>query len=249
MDLIHEERADLRARAAALCIDFMAVVLPVALLVIVPGVFVPLDTRPWVVDALSLPALVVGVLYPFLGYAVFPNTYGRYVMGIRVRREWGGRAGPLEAVIRTLPVGLWPVEGYLISSSPSRQRLGDRWAGTVVERYRPRASGWLRLLPGLVAGAMCLVVLYGSLPHVIARTDIVRAALRHPELGYGVPERVAVVEDRGEVLFDLGAGNYQRVTLEHRGGRWVVRRVEPDVSPPAGPRLLITRGGNGVRFE
>jgi uncharacterized RDD family membrane protein YckC len=87
-----------------------------------------------------------------LAFLVFPLAYfvlfewlasatpGKFVVGIRVRRVGGGRIGfgqsvgrNLARVIDALPYFIPYIVGAVaITRSPTRQRLGDRWADTVV---------------------------------------------------------------------------------------------------------------------
>lgn len=71
-------------------------------------------------------------------------TIGKFICGIRVKKEDGSSITPKEALLRwagSLPdFALTGGLGAIISSllSPKSQRLGDRLARTVVERVRER---------------------------------------------------------------------------------------------------------------
>jgi uncharacterized RDD family membrane protein YckC len=89
----------------------------------------------YVLAFLVLPASYL-VLFEWLASA----TPGKFLVGIRVRSEQGERIGLGQSIVRNLArlidalpyVIPYLVGSVVISGSPTRQRLGDRWAGTVV---------------------------------------------------------------------------------------------------------------------
>lgn len=94
------------------------------------------------------PALALFALW--LGYhiameAALGATAGKLLVGVRVSTTDGGKIGWRAALVRNLfravDVGCGAVGAVLIWNSPSRQRLGDRVAGTVVVRPTPDPRG------------------------------------------------------------------------------------------------------------
>jgi uncharacterized RDD family membrane protein YckC len=96
--------------------------------------------------------LVVPASYLVLFEWLLSATPGKFLVGIRVRTEQGARIGFVQSVARNLArlidalpyVIPYLVAAFAISGSPTRQRLGDRWAKTVViawgsERVTPMA--------------------------------------------------------------------------------------------------------------
>jgi uncharacterized RDD family membrane protein YckC len=60
---------------------------------------------------------------------------GKVLLGLSVAREDGRRVGPLDSVIRNLPLlvpGLNLLEAAAVARRPDSRRLGDRLAGTTV---------------------------------------------------------------------------------------------------------------------
>jgi uncharacterized RDD family membrane protein YckC len=88
--------------------------------------------------------VVAFILLPALYYVLFEwllsATPGKFVLGLRVRRTTGGRIGFTQSLVRNVArvVDAFPyvipyiVGAIAISSSPTKQRLGDRWGTTVV---------------------------------------------------------------------------------------------------------------------
>jgi uncharacterized RDD family membrane protein YckC len=85
-------------------------------------------------------------------------TPGKLLVGIRVRTEGGTRIGlgrslgrNIARLVDALPYVIpYLVGAVAISRSPTRQRLGDRWAGTVVVRWgseRDPAAAAVSALP------------------------------------------------------------------------------------------------------
>ena len=85
------------------------------------------------------PALVLfalGFAYYVVLEALLGATVGKYLVGVRVRMIAGGRIGWTASIVRNLlravDVCFCCIGAMLIWTSPHRQRLGDRVAGTVV---------------------------------------------------------------------------------------------------------------------
>ncbi len=60
---------------------------------------------------------------------------GKHLLGLSVVRAGGGRAGPIESILRNLPLlvpGLNLLEAAAVARRPDSRRLGDRLAGTTV---------------------------------------------------------------------------------------------------------------------
>ena len=86
------------------------------------------------------------VLFEWLAGA----TPGKFMLGIRVRKDTGGThrvrgsrwAGTLARLIDGLPYVIpYLVGGLAVARSDTRQRLGDRWATTVVIAKGTDAAG------------------------------------------------------------------------------------------------------------
>ena len=85
---------------------------------------------------------LIWIAYGFLMEGAFGATVGKFVLGIRVVRSDGGRLDFGSAFIRNIarvvdgfPYFLPYLLGAIfVWSSPTKQRLGDRWANTVVVR-------------------------------------------------------------------------------------------------------------------
>jgi uncharacterized RDD family membrane protein YckC len=98
-------------------------------------------------------AALLGLAYYWLSEGLAGATVGKAIAGIEVRRDDSKPCGMLPALIRNAlrivdAIGLYLV-GFLIAhSSPGRQRLGDRLAGTLV--VRKRRAGFVRVLFGTV---------------------------------------------------------------------------------------------------
>jgi uncharacterized RDD family membrane protein YckC len=89
-----------------------------------------------------LVSLLIWLAYYTLMEGFFGATVGKFATGIRVVREDGSKADLQAALVRTVSrfVDAMPlfipylVGAIVIWTSPKRQRLGDRWAHTVVVR-------------------------------------------------------------------------------------------------------------------
>jgi len=104
-------------------------------------------------------SLLVSLLYYILMEGVLGATLGKLVMGIGVERRGGGPAGMAASLIRNVLRLVDGIGGYLVGlvvalTSPLRQRIGDRAAGTVVAD-RPRSGG---VRAGALVAALALAV-------------------------------------------------------------------------------------------
>jgi hypothetical protein len=131
-------RASVARRAVAVLIDAfvsLAWVLPLT----------EVDRRPGFVrfslgGGRATAAWAIAVIYYIALEAVFGVTIGKLLTGIRVVRGDGGPIGLGAATIRTVArvVDAFPyfvpylLGAILVRSSPARQRLGDRFARTIV---------------------------------------------------------------------------------------------------------------------
>ncbi len=121
----------------------------------------------------GLPALVtmfltglVGLGYYWILEGTLGATFGKAIVGLRVRRVNGAKAGLRASLIRNL---LRLVDGFAVylvgwiiaAFSPLRQRLGDRVAGTVVVRgpdsRNVRAAGGIALVGAIIAAIVCII--------------------------------------------------------------------------------------------
>lgn len=90
----------------------------------------------------ALVSLLIWLAYYTLMEGVFGATVGKFATGIRVVREDGSKADLQAALVRTVSRVIDGIPWFIpyllgaivIWTSPKRQRLGDRWAHTVVVR-------------------------------------------------------------------------------------------------------------------
>ncbi len=96
------------------------------------------------------PALVVisliglfWIVYYIIGEAVFDGTFGKHMMGLRVRSSSRTRITLSQAVIRNIlrpvdAIGLYLVGFIVALRSKDNQRIGDIAGGTIVCEYKTR---------------------------------------------------------------------------------------------------------------
>lgn len=112
--------------------------------------------------------LLAGFLYYWFAEALFGATLGKAILGIAVRRTDGGPCGLKPSLIRNLlrlvdGIGAYLVGLLIALLSRSRQRLGDRLAGTIVLERPPGAAArvalvvlWVVVIAAAGAGAYAL---------------------------------------------------------------------------------------------
>jgi len=136
--------APLPRRAAALVLDYFLVSLPLVPILLVRWPNLPQllqgETMAWQEAALAGAIRLAFMLgYFSVAEAVWGRTFGKWLLGMEVRREAdGGRITVRQALVRNVlrPIDELPVL-YLLGAAlavmgPKPQRLGDRVAGTIV---------------------------------------------------------------------------------------------------------------------
>jgi uncharacterized RDD family membrane protein YckC len=135
-------------RAVAYLIDSLVLALTIGFVGLVSGGIKP-DTGRRLLDNPNTGALVLitaASLVYFGGLeSAWGATVGKRIVGLRVRMADGseptGRAILIRTICRLIDgLLLYAVGAVLVWASPHRQRLGDRWGGTVVVRTR-RSDG------------------------------------------------------------------------------------------------------------
>jgi uncharacterized RDD family membrane protein YckC len=128
----------------------------------------------------GLPALfvitvvgLIGFLYLWVGEGIFGATLGKAAMSLRVRSTGGGKAGLQKSLLRNLlrvvdGIGVYLVGLVFALTSPTRQRLGDRVAGTVVVRVdspgKTRPAAAIACVAILIASFAIAFVLHATVP-------------------------------------------------------------------------------------
>jgi uncharacterized RDD family membrane protein YckC len=110
-------------------------------------------------NAVLYAVTVLALAYPLIPEAVAGRTIGKQALGYRVAKNDGSNCDFKAATIRNL-MRVCDVD-FLFSflpsrkQSPNRQRLGDRWAHTIVlkDAAPNRTLGVLLLIACLVSGA------------------------------------------------------------------------------------------------
>jgi uncharacterized RDD family membrane protein YckC len=131
-------------RALAYVLDSLVLAVTIALVDVASGGSQPSVSRSFLVDPNT--AAVVLITAASLVYfggleSAWGGTVGKRVVGLRVAMADGSTLTGHAVLIRTIcrlidGILFYAVGAVLVWSSPQRQRLGDRWAGTVVVRTR-----------------------------------------------------------------------------------------------------------------
>jgi uncharacterized RDD family membrane protein YckC len=123
----------------------------------------------------------IGFLYLWLGEGLFGATLGKAIMRLRVRNLAGGMPGLRRSLLRNLARAVDGIGVYLVGlvfalTSPQRQRLGDRVAGTVVVAVDARRGGRIG------AAIVCAAIVAASLVTAVALHSGAPASAFGPQL-------------------------------------------------------------------
>jgi uncharacterized RDD family membrane protein YckC len=122
-----------------------------------------------VLSGAQLGGVIGNLAYHSIAEWIGGATLGKMLLGLRVRTA--AKLGPctlVRAIVRSLA---YYIDGFFfafvaygaMSKSPTRQRLGDRWAGTVVVRASSLADAPSSTLVamGVIAGAIAMLTSLG----------------------------------------------------------------------------------------
>lgn len=131
-------------RALAYVLDSVVLAVTIAIVDVVSGGSRPSAGHSFLVDPNT--AAVVLITAASLVYfggleSAWGGTVGKRIVGLRVAMADGGALTGRAVLVRTVcrlidGILFYAVGAVLVWASPRRQRLGDRWAGTVVVRTR-----------------------------------------------------------------------------------------------------------------
>jgi uncharacterized RDD family membrane protein YckC len=140
----------------------------------------------------GLPAIVtisltglISLLYYWILEGTLGATFGKAIVGLRVRRVDGAKADLRASLVRNLlrivdGIGVYLVGWIIAAFSRLRQRLGDRVAGTVVVRTpdtrNVRVAGGVALLASVIAATVAIL----SIRHAGAQTSVASGPGPHP---------------------------------------------------------------------
>jgi len=142
-----------------------------------------------------------GFAYLWAGEGLFGATLGKAAMSLRVRRAEGGKPGLQKSLLRNTlrivdGIGVYLVGLVFALTSPTRQRLGDRVAGTVVVRAdspgKARPAAAIACVLILVASIAVAVGLHATVP-AAAIAAATTPQVTHAELGTGNTDDYQIV--------------------------------------------------------
>jgi uncharacterized RDD family membrane protein YckC len=199
------------------------------------GMIFKLDSDPFQ-GLMIYVSLAIIFLYLFFGELIFKNTFGKYLFGLEVvGAEKSERLSAEGFVKRGLLKILLPVEGLVLLFSPSKKRLGDIWAGSIVaNKENDGAKPAVRLIAGIAAIILLYLTFSVSLGLATKRTDFYKAGTDYLRSG-NVSEITGLVKEvnqsRNNVDFAVPVlletqQKYVRVWLVKTDGKWNVTKTE-----------------------
>lgn len=216
----HFARASRKRRIAAFLIDhFMITFLLVALVFLVMGSGNFEESNPGVVVGRMLLVMLPGMLLYFAKDSIRGTSFGKWILGIRVRDEADPEQVPSlpRLFLRNLLVIIWPVEFIIMAVNDDKKRLGDRLAKTVVLRSGKEDQVLPRVLAVLAAGLALfafLIIMVGAIMKNSAAYKVATTAIEsNLEIiaetggitGYGMMPMgsINITNGEGEAEFDI----------------------------------------------
>ena len=194
---------------------------------ILTGLAVPLDQAllTWL-SLLIIPLILLAIWYMFFGITVFPNTFGRYAMNVKVfDLESGGNPKFSQVFKRELCTGLWLVEIFVIVFNKTSRRIGDCWANTHTKVMTGMPPWYLRVLPAVLLLGLSYISVYHLSPLVNDNTLIGRSAKSYVrevlgEVPVGRPHRIEINNHEGLVTLKTREGRALAVYLNYSDKSW-----------------------------
>jgi uncharacterized RDD family membrane protein YckC len=132
-------------------------------------------------------------IYLTIAEALFGSTIGKGLFGLGVGRRDGGRLGFARALVRNivLPLDLAVIGFFLAAVTPSRARIGDFVAGSVVANAR---TGRLAIVSAALIGVGAAWLLFANADGARMSSQLLSlAGLRLP-VDQGQPEQTPTVQ-------------------------------------------------------
>lgn len=226
-------------RSIAFVIDVMLMVCAALFLYSLVGLAVPMDNG--VMAMILVPFLLAGFVYVAGAPLLLTNSFGKYLLRIRVADEvGGGKPSAKQCLFRGLLLMLWPLEGLVVLVSKNKKRIGDRLAGTLVVLEEGRRPGRIvRVVLAVVVLGVAFGVAMGGMGMAARNTGLFKVAAGFVKQNvvdrevYGsptgigfLPQSVIMVKNSGRVVLSLTGLEQPRfalVVLERQPEGWQVR--------------------------
>jgi uncharacterized RDD family membrane protein YckC len=229
-----ENRIIKTKRFLAFIFDFALIMLLSFIVYMLFGLIYKIDSEGF--QNIMYPLLIVIISYMFFGELIFKNTFGKYLLGIKVvEKERLERPSLSSFIKRGLLKILFPVEGLVLLFSKSQQRLGDLWANTIIvnketNKLKPSA----RLIIGILVLIVMLSGFRASMGSAVKRTDFYNAGINYLEnnnIAKVTGLTKVVNQTRNTVNFiipvsDENQDKYAIIYLEKRGSEWSVSHTD-----------------------
>ncbi len=208
-------------RVIALAVDFALCIGAIHLAFGLGALAVPVDS------ATAFYAVLIPSSFLGLGYLLLlpsrANTLGKWLFGIRVERTLSVanevRPSVRAMFLRTMLLGLWPINLLMVLFSAQRRHLGDLLAKTTVRFPHPRNLA-VGLVVGVLVAVLALKVGALSLKAAATRTQAYAAAVSAlPHAPDGLPASFVIGERVAR--FDIAAnGELWRVEVTRDAESW-----------------------------
>lgn len=222
-------------RLLAFIYDIVFILLVAFTVYMLFGMIFKLDSDPFQGIMIYI-SLAFIFLYLLFGEMLFKNTFGKYLFGLEVVDS--GKSERLSAsgfIKRGFLKILFPVEGLVLLFSPSKKRLGDIWAGSIVAN---KENSGVKPAVRLIAGIATIIVLYltfsVSVGLAARKSDFYKVGTDYLTRSgqvkiTGLTSEVS--QSRDSVCFALPVSienqkRYAKLYLGKDKGTWVVYKIE-----------------------
>ncbi|WMJ72043.1 cytochrome c oxidase assembly factor Coa1 family protein [Cytophagaceae bacterium ABcell3] len=147
----------------------------------------------------------IGLLFYFAKDSLKGISFGKWVLGIMVRRENDPLLAPstIKLFVRNLMIVLWPVELLVLAFSKEKKRIGDKLAGTIVLNNPDKSQKLPRIIAVAGVGSVFFIFTLFFTAHTMKGSDAYKLAVQEIESNEDIIQVVGSIEGYGM----LPAGN------------------------------------------
>jgi uncharacterized RDD family membrane protein YckC len=191
--------ASRKRRLIALLIDYYLItflLVSIIFLVLGPDFIEKEEGLPILLSIVSIP---LGLIFYFGKDSINGTSFGKWIMGITVRKEnYPNESASLANLfIRNITLLIWPLEFIVIVINKNKQRLGDKIARTLVYKNPNKSKKLPRILSIIGIGIIFFVFIFSFVASSLKTSNAYKLAITEIENNKEINQTVGEIIDYG----------------------------------------------------